>query len=221
MVNHIMITGGSGLGKTTLAKFIAEALEIEFVSSSYSDLIPSTRTIPHSDMIHAKSVPEIYEEDRQLLALRNKIYHVRKDKPFVTDRSYLDSAAFFIDKLSSRGLPSCEFEQMNHTCKQLLEEQCTHLIFIPAHKDFIEKWEMEDNKKRVTNKYYQFEISQLIFGILNLWEYKEVYTDRWNNDIGYIPNKMGTAGLKVMVMNTMDLDSRKEAVLNFIKYWVQ
>ena len=39
---QIMFTGVSGVGKTTIAKEIAELLNIPFISGSYSDLVPET-----------------------------------------------------------------------------------------------------------------------------------------------------------------------------------
>ena len=48
---RIQIAGPSGVGKTTLAKDISDIYGIPYVSGSYSDLIPSTKDILHSDMI--------------------------------------------------------------------------------------------------------------------------------------------------------------------------
>ena len=46
-----MFTGVSGVGKTTIAKEVADMLKIPFISGSYSDLVPETRDMPHADMI--------------------------------------------------------------------------------------------------------------------------------------------------------------------------
>ena len=66
---RIQIAGPSGVGKTTLAKDISDIYGIPYVSGSYSDLIPSTKDILHSDMI-SMDPKEIYQNDFQLLNLR-------------------------------------------------------------------------------------------------------------------------------------------------------
>ena len=61
---RIQIAGPSGVGKTTLAKDISDIYGIPYVSGSYSDLIPSTKDILHSDMI-SMDPKEIYQNDFQ------------------------------------------------------------------------------------------------------------------------------------------------------------
>ena len=63
---RIQIAGPSGVGKTTLAKDISDIYGIPYVSGSYSDLIPSTKDILHSDMI-SMDPKEIYQNDFQFL----------------------------------------------------------------------------------------------------------------------------------------------------------
>ena len=46
-----MFLGPSGSGKTTLAKIISEKFVIPLISGSYSDMIPSTKSKSHWDMI--------------------------------------------------------------------------------------------------------------------------------------------------------------------------
>ena len=164
----VMLTGCSGVGKTTLAKWMAENFHLPFISGSYSDLVPETRYQKHSDMI-SKDPQEIYKQDMQVVNLRNKQFSNKRD--FVSDRSYFDSAAYLIQKLSHH-IPECDTEHFISTCERLMAEQCTHLIFIPFTKNFLENWDMEDNSKRVLNRYYQFEVSQVLYGILDLWNFK-------------------------------------------------
>ena len=144
----VMLTGCSGVGKTTLAKWMAENFHIPFISGSYSDLVPETRYQKHSDMI-SKDPQEIYKQDMQVINLRNKQFSNKRD--FVSDRSYFDSAAYLIQKLSHH-IPECDTEHFINTCERLMAEQCTHLIFIPFTKNFLKNWDMEDNSKRVLNR---------------------------------------------------------------------
>lgn len=162
---RINLTGPSGMGKTTLAKWISEEYNIPFVSGSYSDLIPETAKMPHKDMI-AQDARLIFEQDVKVLNLRRISFE--KFDTLVSDRSYLDSAAYFINKLSHR-LPQCETEQFIETCRELTCIQCDKVIFIPADTYHLTHWEMEDNHKRSTNLYFHIEISLLISWLIDLW----------------------------------------------------
>lgn len=163
---RINLTGASGMGKTTLAKWISETYQIPFISGSYSDLIPETAKMPHRDMI-SQDAKIIQLQDTQVLNLRRKAFD--SFETMVSDRSYLDSAAYFINKLSHR-IPQCETEQFIEICRELTCKQCDKVIFIPADTYHLKHWEMEDNGKRSTNLYFHIEISQLIYWLItDLW----------------------------------------------------
>lgn len=163
---RINLTGASGMGKTTLAKWISETYQIPFISGSYSDLIPETAKMPHRDMI-SQDAKIIQLQDTQVLNLRRKAFD--SFETMVSDRSYLDSAAYFINKLSHR-IPQCETEQFIEICRELTCKQCDKIIFIPADTYHLKHWEMEDNGKRSTNLYFHIEISQLIYWLItDLW----------------------------------------------------
>ena len=211
----VMLTGCSGVGKTTLAKWMAENFHLPFISGSYSDLVPETRYQKHSDMI-SKDPQEIYKQDMQVINLRNKQFSNKRD--FVSDRSYFDSAAYLIQKLSHH-IPECDTEHFINTCERLMAEQCTHLIFIPFTKNFLENWDMEDNSKRVLNRYYQFEVSQILYGILDLWNFK---VNRINSFFsGGNLDCIGTITccgkkIKVLILDETDFHTRQYLVSRFI-----
>lgn len=170
---RINITGPSGMGKTTLAKWISETYQIPFISGSYSDLVPETAKMPHKDMI-SQDAKLIQEQDTQVLNLRRKAFD--SFETMVSDRSYLDSAAYFINKLSHR-IPQCETEQFIEICRELTCKQCDKVIFIPADIYHLKHWEMEDNGKRSTNLFFHIEVSQLIYWlIVDLWQGELEYT---------------------------------------------
>lgn len=162
---RINLTGPSGMGKTTLAKWISEEYNIPFVSGSYSDLVPETAAMPHKDMI-AQDAKLIQEQDTKVVNLRKKAFN--KLTTLVSDRSYLDSAAYFINKLSHR-IPQCEVEHFIEICRELTLTQCDKIIFIPADTHHLHFWSMEDNHKRSTNLYFHIEISLLISWLIDLW----------------------------------------------------
>lgn len=164
-MKRIMFVGPSGIGKTTLAKFIETKYGIPFISGSMSDLMPDTKEIPHSEFLH-QECGELINKDYQLLNLRNKLF---KDKEtFVTDRSYVDLAAYFIYKQSTN-IPECEVDAFLDICKDLTIKQCDLLIYLPLCMYNMKKWPMEDNKKRIINRYYQAQMSDIMGNLLTQW----------------------------------------------------
>ena len=67
---RIGFAGPSGIGKTTLAKWISEEYKIPFISSSYSDLIPETKNITHEEMVNMP----LFMKEYQLLNKRRNLY---------------------------------------------------------------------------------------------------------------------------------------------------
>lgn len=168
--NRIMFAGPSGIGKTTLAKFVesiggGDEPLWPFISGSVSDLLPQTKDELHKDMLsHDKK--ELYTQDFQILNLRKKLF-VNQDS-FVSDRSFLDSAAYFLYKQAGT-IPQCEMDHFLELCKMCLCQYCDKLIVLNFTPYMVENWIMEDNKKRIMNKYFQAEISSIMLMILENW----------------------------------------------------
>lgn len=208
----IQLTGCSGVGKTTLSKWLAQELDIEFISGSYSDLVPQTRNEKHSDMV-TKDPKVIYQQDNQVMNLRHKQLAF-KDR-FITDRSYVDSIAYLINKLSVH-IRQCDIEAFIGNCEALLSLECTHLIFIPFSLKFLNNWDIEDNNKRILNGYYQFQISQLIYGILDMMGYRKQPLRSYlvEAEVGKIQVKGND--ISVLILDELDFEKRKQIVKRFI-----
>nr|DAM26587.1 MAG TPA: ATPase [Caudoviricetes sp.] len=163
---RIMFVGPSGIGKTTLAKAVEEICGIPFISGSMSDLLPATKDITHSELLSLGS-KSLQQSDYQLLTLRNRLF--RDKETFVTDRSYADLAAYFWYK-QDRHLPECELEDFFCKCGTLMRSQCDLAIYLPLSMSTYKDWNMEDNHKRITNRYYQVHISGMMGELLADWE---------------------------------------------------
>lgn len=151
---------------TTLAKYISEKYGLPFISGSMTDLLPATRDLSHIEILSLGS-EAMYKSDFQLLNLRNKLF---KDKEeFVTDRSYIDLAAYFWYK-QSKSLPECEMEHFFCQCQTLMEMQCDLAIFLPLNLENYRGWNIEENGKRILNRYFQIQISSLMSELLANWE---------------------------------------------------
>ncbi|MCM1438838.1 MAG: AAA family ATPase [Roseburia sp.] len=170
---RILLAGPSGVGKTTVAKFISEEYDFQFISGSVSDLLPQTKDMLHADML-ARDSKELYMEDFQILNLRNQRF--RNIYPFVSDRSFLDSAAYFIYKQADK-IPPCEIEHFLELAKMATLQNSDYLIFFEYTMDMFNNWVIEDNLKRVTSKYFQMEISRIMTMVLDIWGVKWSHTN--------------------------------------------
>lgn len=168
----ILLAGPSGIGKTTIANFLAQELGIKFISGSVSDLLPQTKDMAHADML-ARDSKELYIEDYKILNLRKKIFS-NAEEPFVSDRSFLDSAAYFLYKQADK-IPACEIEQFIELSKMVTLQTTDSLILVDYTMDMFNNWVIENNNKRVINKYFQMEISRIMSMILDIWGVK------WDN----------------------------------------
>lgn len=196
-----MFAGPSGIGKTTLAKFISEQYGIPFISGSYSDLVPSTRDISHEEMME-KSSSVLYNEEHKLFFKRADTFGEcsAMGENFVSDRSYLDNMAYFIYKLSAH-IPKCETEAFEGLVKHAFGRDCTHLIFMNCNSNVLDAWEVEDNNKRILNPYFQWMISTIMKASL----------DRWYNSGKTFSN------MKVLILESRDLVANQKAIKKFLR----
>ena len=216
----INLVGPSGMGKTTLAKWISDKYNIPFVSGSYSDLVPSTAKTSQGDMVNAP-VEEILRDDYKLLNLRKKLYYEHENH--VSDRSFVDSAAYFINKLSHR-VQQCETENFIEICRSLTLAYSQYLIYLPAGKEHINKWMVEDNHKRSTNLFYHIEISQIIDWLMfDFWGFEKTggnYRYKLDNlEDHWVKNPYKLTETKLLVIPTVvtDFEHRCKLVSEFIE----
>ena len=231
---NILLAGPSGVGKTTVAKFLSEELGIKFISGSVSDLLPQTKEMTHAEML-ARDSKDLYTEDYQILNLRNKLFS-KEEEPFVSDRSFLDSAAYFLYKQADK-IPACEVEQFINLAKMATLQSIDYLVFIDYTLDMFNNWIIEDNSKRVISKFFQMEISRIMYMVLDIWGLKwqsypmiKEYPDDGNIfeklfgklmdlddkvSLGQISNLYGTT--KVIVLKEANKELRERILKTLLK----
>lgn len=175
---RIVFMGPSGIGKTTLAKYLSEKYHIPFVTGSYSDLVPRTKLMTHKDMINL-SPEEIIKSDMELLRARIESYKYHTNG-MVSDRSPLDIAAYSIVKLSGK-VKDCDLEPILDLVWEGMQ-YVDSIIFMPFHIEDMYKWEIEDNGKRIKSKYFQVMVSSVMEQL-----FKELVNYPRDIDRGSIP----------------------------------
>lgn len=149
MMPRILITGPSGMGKTTLAKWISQEWEIPFVSVSIlRDIAKCNDIKTHQDVIDlAKIDPDKHDLLQwELLSERFQAFSAHQRSGFVTDRGHIDSLAY----VRTQSYRDENWNKFLNLAKRM-DRLFTHVIFIP----FIEGWELEDDGKRIPNSDYQ------------------------------------------------------------------
>lgn len=83
---------------------------------------------------------------------------------------------------------------------------------------FLNEWEIEDNNKRVLNSYYQFQISQLIFGILDMFSFRSSNVKTWvvGEKTGTITLPLSGKKIGVLILDELDFSRRTTIVKNFL-----
>ena len=217
MIKKVQLAGPSGIGKTT----IATSGIYPFVSASVSDLLPKTKDTKHSDMLSRDS-KELLMEDYQVLNLRNKLFNSLGNVDYISDRSFLDLAAYFYLKQSGK-IPACELETFLTLCKNSLCETCTHLVLFDFLPEQLREWVIEDNNKRITSNYFQLEIAEIMKLILKLWgyEYKDyIYKLGIGNNLKYGAKEGIISSIhgevRVLILRELNLDNRLKIINKFL-----
>jgi len=216
---RIVFAGPSGIGKTTLAKLLSEELKVDYISGSISDLLPDTKNLTHQEML-SRDPKELQMEDYKIMNLRNKLFSKYKLNGYISDRSFLDSAAYFIYKQASK-LPTCELVSFLDLARDLTIKNCDYIIVLDFPVSFILNWNIEDNNKRILNDFFQCSISKLIRLVLEYWRVtlinnvRLIYPSR--TEVGIIRYN-GNAYTKIILLQSDNLKEKLEAICNFIKY---
>ena len=190
MNKRIFITGPSGIGKTTLAKYISETYNLPYVSTSASTLWPkygfATHNEAHKQSVLNKIVGFSYQWD--ILNEREKSL---SGNLWVTDRSPIDNVAYFLLTLG-HDITECDCLNFIEASSKMLYKADGIIHLEWCDQDFI-----EDNGKRIRNSYYQ----EMVDSVINMVIHKT-----YRN----IP-------IPILNINTWDFESRKQLTDKWLK----
>jgi deoxyadenosine/deoxycytidine kinase len=158
-INRIAITGASGVGKTTLAKYISEKYNIPFISSSASELWPIYGFNSHKEALLKCLADPVLGFRYQENILSNRHIVLQKAPMFITDRSPIDNYAYFL--LQQGYLSNCDNDYFRDLCKIDYD-----LLDAVIHIKYSPDMGIEDNKKRIVNNTYQMMVDKVIEMVL-------------------------------------------------------
>lgn len=224
-----MIAGVSGIGKTTIARWISAKYNLPFRSGSFTTLVKSEEGKTHQQILQTPLTTEQRKSvEFELLTQRVRLV---KEGKYVTDRSFLDSAAYYILKLASE-TPTCEVEDYISLCYQLTAKHCTHLILVNYSSSHYHKWEFENNDLRILNKWFQLQVGNIMGEVLQYWDsgINKFYLPKsdygcfnpskirvyGNSDLSVTYHSSDGHSFKCLVLNTIDFDTRNETIQKFL-----
>lgn len=220
-------SGPSGIGKTYLAKLISKEMGIKFVSGSMSDLLPDTKNL---NQVALNECPT-HAEEWSLLKARAELFCKASGlcESFITDRTFIDSVAYYIYKLTGKKSDTSQ-EEMNtrdmrfiRYAMSYLEEAFTHVILIQQNPHTWAVRNIEDNKKRITNWLFQWQISSLMLNVISElpatagFEVKSLDIEVGDDPIMVNQIYLRIGRLKVLVVDEPDYTKREDIVRNFLK----
>jgi hypothetical protein len=173
----IFITGTSGIGKTTLANYIAAKYRIPFINGSSSVLWKKYNISSHKELLEmgVNNPNKGIDFQLELLNYREELIKKTGNTHFVTDRSIIDNLVYFMFQNS----PYLSEQDTVHYINSCIEsfqnilELCTpnaRYKMIYLSRDFYPDDEMpviENDSKRITNEYYQDVMSAIFNHVID------------------------------------------------------
>ena len=199
----IAFSGPSGLGKTTLCKYVEENVNIPHLSTSAMDILSDydKRTLKnsfrykgtgHKEVINLSSKDPSFGFFFQNAVLGARASQIRNADQFVLDRCPIDNVAYLLSQVGH----NLREDQVKKFIAEAMEiyQSLSHVILIKYSNDIPS---IEDNNSRVPNRFFQQYISDVFMG---------VYTR-------YFANIMGP---QLIILDFWNLDERKSTLRSFL-----
>lgn len=154
----IAISGTAGIGKTTLAKALAENLELGFIDENYEAFFEKKRAMRQKPVVAVEIFHSVFSHKQ---TLENDL------KTFVTDRCPLDLFhLWLIERLGDMDKRTEEFHTLCFDAAQVYD----YVILPPWGSIELKQIENPTNqKRRVMNGWVQLKNHATISGYAHLW----------------------------------------------------
>lgn len=207
---RIAMTGASGSGKTTLATFVQEQFpELKFLSNSAYDVITEEDRAflnreygyiakGQANVIAMSHSNPNFGFDFQDILLRNRINLYKGNDNFVTDRSFIDNIAYYLDQC-------CAYQTEATTIafiSRAIEAMSNIDLIIRINMTQPLAHGVENNDSRVANWFYQKKIDKVFDLATELVNHN-------NSGLLFPP-------IKILVLDKWDLKDRKTKVFQTI-----
>lgn len=195
---RIFISGASGTGKTTLAKWISKEYNIPFIETSTKPLWPEFGVKSHKELIEKGEKDIKFMLDFQHAVIRFRDKQLSGVTEFVTDRGAMDIAVYYLMQACHKvNQPKAEYYFAR--CAKL-QQMASHQIIIPFNYQTV----LENDGMRIQNIFYQRMTS-------DLFETDTVY------DLVRMGYKQENEHIARLYLPIWDMEERQSRVKEFLK----
>ena len=162
----ILLSGVSGIGKTTMAQILSEKYKIPFIIGSSKVLWRKYHIDSHRMLIDRCNSSNQFALDFQYELLEYRKNEMAKNDRFVTDRGPLDNLVYFLLQLS-HNVSQFETAKYIEACIDSLPKDVLQIYFTFDPVILKSMNHLENDGARITNNYYQLMVASVFNMVLH------------------------------------------------------
>lgn len=164
MHKRLFISGTSGIGKTTLAKQLADITNIEFIQGSSKVLWDRFDIKTHKGLISLcrKNPQKGLEFQNELLLYRNNL--INKYGNIISDRSIIDNIVYALVQLGPY-VPEHELDEYIKLCVNSVNQGDLFIILNLNTNTLQQGFKIENDQKRIFNLNYNIMMSNIMMSV--------------------------------------------------------